>query len=97
MAMTEQLGPSTPCILCEKGLLYSVFKAEDRCGHCGHKKSEELVDQRNTDCIQQGNNFRIIGGYNSAFDGSAYEAIICDDCMDKLIQRRYVTYLGEAE
>lgn len=97
MAMTEQLGPSTPCILCEKALLYSVIKGPDWCECCGQKKSEKIVDHRNTDCIVNANNFRIVGNYNSAFDGSAYEAIICDDCLDKLIQRRYVIYIGEVE
>lgn len=37
---------------------------------------------------------KIYGSYGSMFDTNEYQAIICDDCMDKLIQSKRVTFIG---
>ena len=77
---TNAFGPPTPCIVCEKGLKYVEF---------GEHQSKI------TDCIKNANNFNILGGYGSSFDGLMYEAIICDECLDKLIQKGHLTAISE--
>ena len=79
---TQSFGPPTPCIMCEKALAYLEL-GEDKV------KFE--------DCINNANNFKIIGGYGSSFDGFVYEAVVCDDCMDKLIQRGKVQVISYME
>lgn len=75
MTETQLTGPPTPCIVCEKALIYLEL---------GVSKSKD------TDVINNGNNFTIIGGYGSSFDTGVYEAVICDECLDKAIQRRQI-------
>jgi hypothetical protein len=77
---TKAFGPPSPCIKCEKGLKYMEF---------GKEKAKF------EDCIESANNFTIVGGYGSAFDGFLYKAILCDDCMDKLIQKGQVEVIGK--
>ncbi len=79
---TKAFGPPTPCIICEKALAYLEF---------GEEKAKF------EDCINSANNFDIHGGYGSAFDGFIYKAVICDDCMDKLIQRGKVQVINYME
>jgi hypothetical protein len=74
---TNTFGPPTPCIVCEKGLKYVEFN--------------NFLETPTTDCIENANNFNILGGYGSSFDGLMYEAIICDECLDKLIQKGHLT------
>jgi len=42
------------------------------------------------DMVNNGNSFKIIGGYGSSFDGYAYHGVICDDCLDQAIQRNRI-------
>lgn len=79
---TQAFGPPTPCIVCEKSLAYLEF---------GKEKAKF------EDCINNANNFSITGGYGSAFDGFIYKAIICDECLDKLIQRGKVQVINYME
>ena len=37
----------------------------------------------------------IVAGYGSNFDMNEYQAIICDDCLDKAIQRNRVMFVKE--
>jgi len=68
-------GPATPCIVCEKALAYV----------------ELGVDKvKYPDCIVNGTNFDVVAGYGSDFDGHCYEAVICDECLDKAIQKSQV-------
>jgi hypothetical protein len=39
----------------------------------------------------------IQGDYGSNFDMNKYEAIICDECMDKVIQSKRVRFVGELQ
>lgn len=72
---TNAFGPPTPCIICEKSLKYVEF---------GEHQSKV------TDCIENANNFNILGGYGSNFDGFMYEAMICDNCLDRLMQKGHL-------
>lgn len=72
---TKEFGPATPCIVCEKALAY-VEIGQDKVKY--------------PDCINHGTNFVIVAGYGSDFDGNVYEAVICDECLDKVIQKSQV-------
>jgi hypothetical protein len=39
----------------------------------------------------------IQGDYGSNFDMLKYEAIICDECLDKAIQSKRVRFVGELQ
>lgn len=69
----------TPCLICEKAVIY-LWK--------------ELVDieAENLDGAVYMN---LIAGYGSIFDMNEYQAIICDDCLDKAIQRNKVLFVKE--
>jgi len=72
---TNAFGPATPCIVCEKALAY-VELGPDKVKY--------------EDCITNGTNFDIVAGFGSDFDGNHYEAVICDECLDKAIQKSQV-------
>lgn len=69
----------TPCLVCEKAVIY-LWK--------------ELVniEAENLDGAVYMN---LLAGYGSMFDMNEYEAIICDDCLDKAIQRNKVLFVKE--
>ena len=69
----------TPCLICEKAVIY-LWK--------------ELVDieAENLDGAVYMN---LLAGYGSIFDMNEYQAIICDDCLDKAIQRNKVLFVKE--
>ena len=69
----------TPCLVCEKAVIY-LWK--------------ELVDieAENLDGAVYMN---LLAGYGSIFDMNEYQAIICDDCLDKAIQRNKVLFVKE--
>ena len=70
-------GTKTPCLICEKSMFYLEM---------GEHKFTHI------DMINNGNSFKIIGGYGSSFDGYTYHAIICDDCLDQAIQRNRIQW-----
>jgi hypothetical protein len=82
MTFTNALSPSTPCLICEKALMYIEL---------GENKTKD------TDVINNGTNFQIVGNYGSEFDSNIYEAVICDECLDKAIQRRRVDFVRNYE
>lgn len=69
----------TPCLVCEKAVIY-LWK--------------ELVniEAENLDGAVYMN---LLAGYGSVFDMNEYEAIICDECLDKAIQRNKVLFVKE--
>jgi len=69
----------TPCIVCEKAVIYLW---------------EELkgIEATNLDGAVYMN---LIASYGSVFDMNEYQAIICDDCLDKAIQRNRVLFVKE--
>lgn len=69
----------TPCLVCEKAVIY-LWK--------------ELVniEAENLDGAVYMN---LLAGYGSMFDMNEYEAIICDECLDKAIQRNKVLFVKE--
>lgn len=73
MSYTQDISPAIPCMVCERAHLYAEF-GPDRMKH--------------TDCIIGGNNITIIGNFGSAFDGNVFEAILCDVCLDKMVQSK---------
>lgn len=78
MTITNELSPATPCLICEKALMYLEL-------------GEEKI--KSTDMIHNASNFRIVCNYGSEFDTNVYEAVICDECLDKAIQRRRVVFV----
>ena len=82
MTFTNELSPPTPCLICEKALVYLEI---------GEEKIKE------TSIIHRASNFRIVCNYGSDFDTHVYEAVICDECLDKAIQRRRVAFVKSWE
>lgn len=80
---TVMSGSKTPCIICEKSMFH-VVTSNGANGHIVMK-----------DCIEEGNTFYIVPGYGSNFDvvdsSFKYEAIICDECLDKAIQSKRIS------
>jgi len=71
----EQLkGPNTPCMICEKAILY-------------------LWPQHDATNLNNAVDVSIAGYYGSDFDTMRYSGIICDHCLDTLIQRNKVEYI----
>lgn len=71
--------PLTPCMICEKAVMYLWTE-------------EQSPRATNLD---GGSNVKIMAWYGSQFDMNEYHAIICDDCLDKAIQRRRVNFVKE--
>jgi hypothetical protein len=71
--------PLTPCLICEKAVLYLW--------------PEELAG--NTTNLDGASDIRIMASYGSVFDMNEYQAIICDECLDKAIQRNRVLFVKE--
>ena len=72
--MTELKGPKTPCMICEKAILY-------------------LWPAHNATNLNNAVDVSIAGYYGSDFDTMRYTGIICDYCLDTLIQRNKVEYI----
>lgn len=69
----------TPCIICEKAVIYLW--------------PEELAgDATNLDYAA---NVTIFASYGSIFDMNEYAGIICDDCIDRLVQSRRLRFVKE--
>jgi hypothetical protein len=71
--------PLTPCLICEKAVLYLW--------------PEELAGSATN--LDGASDIRIIASYGSVFDMNEYQAIICDECLDKAIQRNRVLFVKE--
>ena len=69
----------TPCLVCEKAVIY-LWK--------------ELVDIEAVN-LDGAVYMNLLAGYGSIFDMNEYQAIICDDCLDKAIQRNKVLFVKE--
>lgn len=72
--MAELKGPKTPCMICEKAILY-------------------LWPAHNATNLNNAVDVSIAGYYGSDFDTMRYTGIICDNCLDSLIQRNKVEYI----
>jgi len=70
----------TPCLICEKAVIYLW--------------SEELPDLPSAN-LDGAVYMNLLAGYGSMFDMNEYEAIICDDCLDKAIQRNRMLFIKE--
>jgi hypothetical protein len=75
--MRDQL---TPCIVCEKAVIY-LWPEEFGTG--------------DTNNLDGATHLNFYSGYGSEFDCNEYQAIICDDCLDKAIQRNRVLFVKE--
>jgi len=73
-------APDTPCLICERAIMYLW---------------PDITFDNGQQCTNLNNavDLDITGGYGSRFDLNIYHAIICDDCLDKAIQRRRVTFV----
>jgi len=69
----------TPCLICEKAVI--------------HLWPEELAGESSN--LDGASDVIIYGSYGSVFDCNQYQAIICDDCLDKAIQRNRVLFVKE--
>ena len=69
----------TPCLICEKAVTYLWGK--DIAGTSTNLNGASDVT--------------IIAWYGSEFDMNEYSAIICDECLDKAIQSKRVTFVKE--
>ena len=67
----------TPCIVCEKAVMYLWNK-------------EESPDSINLDGATH---VTILAWYGSVFDMNEYDAILCDDCLDAAVQSRRVRFV----
>ena len=68
----------TPCIVCEKAVMYLW------------KNNLPNITAEN---LNGGVYVNMLAGYGSEFDMNEYEAIICDACLDKAIQRNRVLFV----
>ena len=71
--------PLTPCLICEKAVIYLW--------------PEELAGEATN--LDGASDIRIMASYGSMFDCNEYQAIICDDCLDKAVQRKRVLFIKE--
>lgn len=71
--------PLTPCLICEKAVIYLW--------------PEELAG--GTTNLDSACDLTIMASYGSEFDMNEYTAIICDECLDKAIQRNRVSFVKE--
>jgi len=71
--------PLTPCLICEKAVIYLW--------------PEELAGKATN--LDGASDIRIMASYGSMFDCNEYQAIICDDCLDKAVQRNRVLFIKE--
>ncbi len=69
----------TPCMICDKAVMYLW-------------NQEQAGDATNLDYACD---VRIFAGYGSIFDSNEYAGIICDDCIDKLVQSRRLRFIKE--
>lgn len=69
----------TPCLICEKAVMY--LWENENAGTSSNLNGAADVS--------------IIAWYGSQFDMNEYAAIICDDCLDKSIQKRRVRFIKE--
>lgn len=68
----------TPCIVCEKAVMYLWNKN---------------LTGTQTSNLDGGVYVNLLAGYGSVFDMNEYEAIICDDCLDKAVQRNRILFV----
>lgn len=71
--------PLTPCLICEKAVMY--LWGNENAGTSSNLNGAADIS--------------IIAWYGSQFDMNEYAAIICDDCLDKAIQKRRVVFVKE--
>jgi hypothetical protein len=71
----------TPCIICEKAVLY-LWK-------------EKIVNNESPTNLDGACDVTIFASYGSIFDMNEYAGIICDDCIDKLVQSRRLRFVKE--
>lgn len=69
----------TPCLICEKAVIYLW--------------TEKLAGEATN--LDGASDVKIIASYGSEFDCNEYQAIICDNCLDKAIQRNRVVFIKE--
>ena len=78
-SQSEYKPDLTPCIVCEKAVMYLWT-------------DEQSPKATNLDGASD---VRIVAWYGSMFDCNEYSAIICDECLDKMIQSRQVKFIRE--
>jgi len=71
----------TPCLICEKAVMY-LWR-------------EDIIKDEPPTNLDGASYLRIIASYGSIFDCNEYQAIICDDCLDRAVQRRRVNFIRE--
>jgi hypothetical protein len=69
----------TPCLICEKAVIYLW--------------TEEIAGSASN--LDSASDIKIMASYGSVFDMNEYQAIICDECLDKAIQRNRVLFVKE--
>lgn len=69
----------TPCLICEKAVIYLWNKTYE--------------NSRQPTNLNSASEIKIESSYGSNFDANDYSAIICDECLDKAIQSKRVTYI----
>lgn len=74
--------PLTPCIICEKAVIYLW--------------SEDIIAGSEATNLASASNIEIYSSYGSNFDTMSFAGIICDDCMDKLVQSKRVRVLNNS-
>jgi hypothetical protein len=73
--------PLTPCLICEKAVVYLW--------------SKDVIAGADATNLNNASDVRILAWYGSIFDCNEYHAVICDDCLDKAIQRNRVSFVKE--
>ena len=71
----------TPCIICEKAVVY-LWR-------------EDIIEGDPPTNLDYAANVTIFASYGSIFDMNEYAGIICDDCIDKLVQSRRLRFVKE--
>ena len=71
----------TPCLICEKAVLY-LWR-------------EDIIEGDPPTNLDYAANVTIFASFGSIFDMNEYQAIICDDCLDKAVQRNRVLFVKE--
>lgn len=79
--MSDPREPISPCLICEKTIGYLW----------NQKEILEKSAPRNLDfaCSVQ-----LVGDYGSIHDGDVFTAVICDDCLTTLQEKKLVIHSG---
>lgn len=71
----------TPCLICEKAIVYLW--------------NDPASVKESTTNLNGASDVTIFASYGSVFDCNEYHGVICDDCLDRLVQSKRLRFIKE--